>query len=91
MITIHFKRKRIFIPLSPILTLILIIEIISIIPITIYALSKKEAMLFRAAYGFYFSRIILALILYGKGLKIITGEVIITGRYTTNCYTLDQK
>lgn len=75
MMIIHFKRKRIFIPLLPILPLILIIEIFSIIPITIYALSKKEAMLFRVAYGFYFSRIILALILYGK---IITGEVIIT-------------
>ena len=81
MIEIHIKQKRIFIPLLPILPLILIMEIIAIIPITIYALIKKEAMLFRIAYGFYFSRLIIALIFYGKGLKIVTGEVTITGEH----------
>ncbi len=79
MITIHFKQKRIFIPLFPILPLIIIMEIIAIIPLTIFALFKKEPMLLRIAYGFYFSRFIMALIFYGRRLKIITGEVAITG------------
>lgn len=81
MITIHFKQKRIFIPLLLILPLILIMEIIAFVPLTILALFKREFLFFRIAFGFYFSRLILALILYGRKLKIVTGEVAVTGEY----------
>ncbi len=82
MITVHLKQRRIFIPLLPILPLILIMEIIAFIPITVYAMIKREFVVFKVAYGFYLSRFIIALILYGQGLKIITGEFAITGEYT---------
>ena len=81
MITVHFKQKMVFIPLLPILPLILIMEVIAFIPITVYALIKKKFILFKVAYGFYFSRFIIALILYGQRLKVITGDVAITGKY----------
>lgn len=81
MITVCLKQKRIFIPLLPSLPLILIIEVIAFIPITVYALIKRKITLFKLVYGFYFSRFIIALILYGRKLKIITGEIAITGEY----------
>lgn len=81
MITICFKQKTVFIPLLLVLPLILTMEVIAFIPMTVYALVKKKFILLKVAYSFYFSRFIIALILYGRRLRIITGEIAITGEY----------
>ena len=69
-LTIQVEEKRISLPLLIILPLAFAIEILAILPITIYAIVKKEKFLFKLAYGFYLSRLMLAFILHGRRFKI---------------------
>jgi hypothetical protein len=50
--------------------LFFVIEIIAIIPVTIIAIIKKNALLLRIGTGFYLSRLFIALILYGRKFKV---------------------
>ena len=69
-LTIQLEGKRISLPLPIILPLAFVIEILAILPFTVYAIVKKEKLLFRLAYGFYLSRLMLVFILHGRRFKI---------------------
>jgi hypothetical protein len=74
LLTIQLEGKRISLPLPIILPLVIVIEILAILPITVYAIVKRKKFLLRLAYGFYLSRLMLVFILHGRGFKIVVCE-----------------
>ena len=73
-LTIQIKERRILLPLPIILPFALVIELCAFLPMIVYAIRKKEPILLKLAYGFYFSRLMLAFILHGRGFKISVCE-----------------
>ena len=69
-LTVQIGKKRISLPIPLIFFLALVIEILALLPLTVYAIRKKEPLLRKLATSFYLSRLTFILIFYGHGLKI---------------------
>lgn len=64
------KRILIPLPLFLILPLVLVVEILAILPVTIYCIRKREYLPLRVISGFYLSRFIFAFSLHGGRFKV---------------------
>ncbi len=71
---IKIEERRISLPLPIILPLAFVLEMLAMLPMIVYATRKKEPILFKLACGFYLSRLILALIIHGRGFLISVVE-----------------
>ncbi len=66
------KANKLWIPLPLFLLfpLALALELIAFIPLLVFAIIKKRLLFFRLAFGFYLTRLMLALILYGRRFQV---------------------
>lgn len=69
-LTIQVRKRRVSIPFPLALPLILLIEILALLPASVYAVWKRNSFPLKVAIRFYLSRFILAFVLYGRGLRI---------------------
>jgi len=71
---IQIKGRRISLPLPLILPCAFVLEILALLPLTVYAIVKKETIFLKLAYGFYLSRFIFVFITHGRGFLISVCE-----------------
>jgi hypothetical protein len=71
----------VFLPL--VLILFMIIDILAFVPVTIYAIKRRDEWLLKVGTGFYLTRIILAFIVFGHrfGLRVVDGDTRIKIKY----------
>ena len=68
--TIRIGGRRIPFLLPLVLPLTLVMEILAILPLTIYAIRKKEYLPLKVVSRLYLSRFMFALMVHGGGFKI---------------------
>ena len=69
-LAVKVNRLKIPIPLFLLFPLSLAFELIAFVPLLIIAIAKKRSLFVRLAFGFYLSRLMLALILYGRKFQV---------------------
>ena len=69
-LTIRVGKKRFLIPLPLALLLFMLLEIVAILPAMVYALSRKDSLPLRLILGFYLSRLMLILMIYGGSFGV---------------------
>jgi len=67
---IQIKGRRLSLPIPIILPIAFVLEILALLPMTVYAIVKKETIFLKLAYGFYLSRLIFVFIIHGRGFLI---------------------
>jgi len=94
---VKVNKLRIPIPLFLFFPLALALELIAFVPLLVFAIIKKRFLFVRLAFGFYLSRLMLALILYGRRFQVkvcdnnsrirIAGKWLTKYQYKTNLKT----
>jgi len=69
-LAIKVNKLRIPIPLFILFPLALALELIAFVPLLVLAIVKKRFLFVRLAFGLYLSRLMLALILYGRKFQV---------------------
>lgn len=69
-LTIRVAGRRIPVLLPIVFPLVLILEILAILPVTIYSIRKKQVLPLKLVVGFHFSRLMLVLMLHGKAFRV---------------------
>jgi len=75
-LTIRVNKRRIPIPLFILFPIVLVLEILAILPLTIYAIWKRETMPIKIVSRFSLSRLMLVLMLHGGafGVRVCDGS-----------------
>ena len=75
-LTIRVSGRRIPIPLPILFPLAFILEILAIIPVTVYSIRKKDPLPLKVVSGFYLSRLMLVLMIHGGkfGVRVCEGD-----------------
>ena len=69
-LTIRIGDRRIPIPLVPLLPFVLLLDILGTAVLLVFSILKRKALFLRIGLGFYLTRLVLTLILWGGRLKI---------------------
>jgi len=73
-LTIKLNRRQIPIPLFILFPFVLVLELIAFVPLLILAIMKKQSLFTRLAFGFYLSKVVLAIIVYGRKFQVKVSE-----------------
>jgi hypothetical protein len=73
-LTIKVNKRQIPIPLFILFPFVLALELIAFVPLLILAIVKKQSLFTRLAFGFYLSRVVLAIIVYGRKFQVKVSE-----------------
>ena len=74
--TIRVSGRRIPLPLPILFPLAFVMEILAIIPVTVYSIRKKDSLPLKVVSRFCLSRLMLVLMLYGGtfGVRVCEGD-----------------